>query len=94
MRPRPAPRRPTQQRGSYRVREASVGDTTVTLYATSPTGPWASRPADLAAWQARHELGCRGEASVTIEGKPLEAAARGRQRALRGRTGRRRRRWG
>lgn len=94
MRTRHLTAAPTHHSAPYRVTGASVpyarsvtvgGTVVVTLYATAPTGPWASRPADLAAWQHRHELGCRGEASTTIEGRPLEAAARGRTRAIRSR---------
>lgn len=62
-------------------RHRIVAGQPVVLYATSPTGPCVSRPADLSAWRERIEMGCRGEASCSVEGKPLDSAERGRRRA-------------
>ena len=57
----------------------------ITLYATSPTGPWATDPDHLRAYHERWELACRGELSTTFDGKPLDTAAKGRDRAMRSR---------
>ena len=63
----------------------TIAGTAVTLYAISPTGPWATDPAHLRAYHERWEMACRGELSTTFDGKPLDTAAKGRDRAMRSR---------
>ena len=66
-------------------RPTTIAGTAVTLYAISPTGPWATDPAHLRAYHERWEMACRGELSTTFDGKPLDTAAKGRDRAMRSR---------
>lgn len=71
------------------TRTVVVAGHPVTLYARKPSGPWVSNPDELEQWEWRESQFARGEITVTFEGKPLDAAARGRDKAIRSRRAKR-----